>query len=167
MSTARLFLALWPDEAIRQQLVQRRDAWRWPRHASPVADAKLHVTLHFLGSVDEARVPELMEGFRVPVTPFELVLDTATVWHQSIAVLEPSSKPPALLDLHAALAREVDRLGLIVEERPYKPHVTMARRGGGAVPPQTLSPLHWQVDSYALVQSKIGEGGEYQLLQRY
>lgn len=167
MSTARLFLALWPDDTIRQQLVQRRDAWQWPRSASPVADAKLHVTLHFLGSVDEERVPELMEGFRVPVSPFELVLDTATVWHQSIAVLEPSRQPQALLDLHAALGCEVERLGLAVEERVYKPHVTMARRGGGAVPPQALTPLHWPVDSYALVQSKLGAGAEYQVLQRY
>lgn len=167
MNTARLFLALWPDETIRQQLVQRRDAWHWPRSASPVADDKLHVTLHFLGSVDMARVPELMEGFRVPVTPFELVLDTATVWHQSIAVLEPSHKPQPLLDLHAALAREVERLGLAVEERAYKPHVTMARRGGGSTPPEPLQPLRWFVDSYALVQSKLGDGGEYQVLQRY
>lgn len=167
MNTARLFLALWPDETIRQQLVQRRDAWHWHRSASPVADAKLHVTLHFLGSVDEGRIPELMEGFRVPVNPFELVLDTATVWHQSIAVLEPSRKPQALLDLHAALAREVERLGLALEERPYKPHVTMARRGGGSTPPEVLEPLLWSVDSYALVQSKLGAGAEYQVLQRY
>lgn len=167
MNTARLFLALWPDETIRQQLVQRRDAWRWPRSASPVADAKLHVTLHFLGSVDAARVPELVEGFRVPVTPFELILDTASVWHQSIAVLEPARKPQELLDLHAALAREVERLGLEVEERPYRPHVTMARRGGGSTPPDVFDPLRWAVDSYALVQSKLGAGAEYQVLRRY
>jgi RNA 2',3'-cyclic 3'-phosphodiesterase len=167
MGNARLFLALWPDEAIRRELVRRRDAWNWPSGASPVADAKLHVTLHFLGSVDEARIPELMEGFNVPYAPFELELDTAKVWHQSIAVLEPSSKPPQLLDLHAALELEVARMGLEVEDRLYKPHVTMARRAGGATPPEGMEPVRWTVDGYALVQSKMGDGGEYHVLHRY
>lgn len=164
---ARLFLALWPDDDVRHQLVRRRNAWRWPRGATPVADAKLHVTLHFLGFVDEARVPELMEGFRVPVTPFELELDTSKVWHRSIAVLEPAVIPWELLELHAALAHQVARMGLAVEDRPYKPHVTMSRRASGAVPPDFNEPLRWAVDGYALVQSKLNEGGEYRVLQRY
>ena len=165
--SVRLFLALWPDETIRQQLVQWRDAWDWPRHASPVADAKLHLTLNFLGNVDEARLPELMAGFDVPFKPFELELGRAVVWHQSIAVLEPLANPPELLELHALLNERVAALGLPVEERTYKPHVTMARRAGGATPPEGMPVLRWKADGYALVQSKLGATAEYGVVRAY
>ena len=164
---ARLFLALWPDETIRRQLVQRRDTWVWPHGASPVADAKLHLTLNFLGSVDEARLPELAAAFDVPFTPFEVELGRAVVWHQSIAVLEPLSTPPELMALHASLNERVAALGLPVEERAYKPHVTMARRAGHATPPEGMAPLRWQVGGYALVQSKLGATAEYGVVRSY
>ncbi|MFD2367013.1 RNA 2',3'-cyclic phosphodiesterase [Pseudoduganella sp. GCM10020061] len=165
--SVRLFLALWPDEAIRQRLTEWRDAWRWPNHAAPVADAKLHLTLNFLGSVEEERLPELVAGFEVPFTPFEVELGRPVVWHQSIAVLEPLAIPPELIELHARLNERVAALGLPVEERAYKPHVTMARRAGNATPPQGLEALRWQVDGYALVQSKLGAGAEYGVVRSY
>ncbi|HEY1043527.1 MAG TPA: RNA 2',3'-cyclic phosphodiesterase [Telluria sp.] len=163
----RLFLALWPDEAIRRQLVQARDSWRWPRSASPVADAKLHLTLNFLGSVDEERLPELEAAFDVPFTPFEVELGRPVVWHRSIAVLEPLSVPPELIELHTLLDERVAALGLPVEERAYKPHVTMARRAGNATPPERIAPLQWNVAGYALVQSKLGAGAEYGVVRAY
>jgi len=32
----RLFVALWPGPGIRHALRERRDAWDWPRGATPV-----------------------------------------------------------------------------------------------------------------------------------
>lgn len=164
---ARLFLALWPDDAVRAELVRWRDAWHWPRSASPVADGKLHLTLHFLGEVDEARLPELAEGFHVPFTPFSIEMARPVVWHRSIAVLEPLSVPGELLALYAALAERIARLGLTVEDRAYRPHVTMARRAGGATPPVSGPPVLWHTDGYALVQSKTDQAGGYSVVQAY
>ena len=163
----RLFLALWPDKSIRRQLVQWRDAWQWPNHSAPVADGKLHLTLNFLGNVDEALLPDLVEAFDVSFTPFEIELGRAVVWHQSIAVLEPLSIPPALFDLHVSLNERVAAAGLPVEDRIYKPHVTMARRAGKATPPEGMPAVRWQVDGYALVQSKLGHTAEYGVVQPY
>ena len=164
---ARLFLALWPDEDVRAQLVRWRDAWDWPRSASPVADGKLHLTLNFLGDVDEARMPELVAAFRVPFTPFDIEIGNPAVWHRSIAVLEPLAVPPELVDLHARLNEQVALLGLPVEERSYRPHVTMARRAGHATPPAGGPPILWHADGYALVQSKINESGSYSVVHAY
>ena len=160
----RLFLALWPDPALRHLLKERRDAWAWPKNASPVHPDKLHVTLHFLGGVPGERVPELLEGFAVPFDPFRLELNRAALWHNGIAVLEPERAPPALLALHARLSDALLALGLQPEARSYRPHVTMARRAGGATPPLEVPPVTWDARGYSLVESK---DGVYTVLREY
>jgi len=162
--STRLFLALWPDAAVRASLQTWRDAWTWPRGASPVHADKLHVTLHFLGGVPAERVPELAEGFAVPFEPFALRFERGTLWHNGIAVLEPSTTPPGLPALHAALSRALVGLGLQPEARPYRPHVTMARRAAGAGVPLDGPAVDWQVDRYVLVESTAGT---YTVLREY
>jgi 2'-5' RNA ligase len=161
---ARLFLALWPDPAVRAALRTWRGAWNWPRGASPVHTDKLHVTLHFLGDLPRARLPELLDAFQVPFTPFALRIARAALWHNGIAVLEPAEEPPALRDLHARLAQALVGLGLQPEARTYRPHVTMARRANGAGLPPDVPAIDWQVDRYVLVESR---SGSYNVLREY
>jgi 2'-5' RNA ligase len=164
--SARLFLALWPDAAVREALRTWRDAWTWPRGASPVATSKLHMTLHFLGNQPRERLDALLDGFAVPFSPFSLRLDVAELWHNGIAVLAPQDAPQPLLELHARLAQALAGLGLQPEARAYRPHVTMARRAAGAGLPPAGQVLDWQVDGYALVESRPGAGG-YTVLRAY
>ena len=166
-STTRLFLALWPDPAVRGQLREWRDLWDWPRGASPVHTDKLHLTLHFLGNQPSESLPALLDGLAVPMTPFRLKLDLAALWHNGVAVLAPSSVPQALLDLHAALSGALPGLGLEPEARTYRPHVTMARRAKGAVIPQDGPVIDWQIDHYTMVESKTGDGSGYTVLREY
>ena len=160
----RLFLALWPDPGLRHLLKERRDAWAWPKSASPVHADKLHVTLHFLGGLPGERLPELLQGFAVPFEPFRLELNRAALWHNGIAVLEPERAPPELLALHARLSSALVALGLPPEARSYRPHVTMARRAGGATLPPDGPPLVWDARGYSLVESK---NGLYTVLRDY
>ena len=162
--TTRLFLALWPDPALRHLLAGRRDAWTWPKGAAPVHADKLHVTLHFLGSLPSERLPELLDGVAVPFEPFRLDLTHAALWHNGIAVLEPSLTPPGLAALHGRLSDALLALGLQPEARRYRPHVTMARRATGATVPADGPPVLWDVRSYALVESK---NGVYTVLREY
>lgn len=162
--TSRLFLALWPSATIREQLRERRDAWQWPRGATPVHADKLHLTLHFLGDVPSERLPALLARFAVPFEAFRIDLGTPALWPHGIAVLEPLAVPPALLALHARLADALVDLGLQPETRSYRPHVTMARRAGGAALPENGPAIAWQADRYALVES---QGGVYTVLRDY
>jgi 2'-5' RNA ligase len=166
-TTNRLFLALWPDAAVRHQLKEWRDAWTWPRGASPVHADKLHVTLHFLGNQPSDSLPALLDGLAVPFTPFRLQLGVAELWHNGIAVLSPSAPPAELLDLHARLSAALPGLGLQPEARAFRPHVTMARRARGAGIPQSGPQIDWAIDHYALVESKPGDGGGYTVLREY
>jgi len=162
----RLFLALWPDDAVRAQLRARREAWTWPRGATPVHTAKLHLTLHFIGNVAAERLPALADGFALPFTPFTLRFGHAELWHNGIAVLSPHEEPQGLLDLHARLAGVMPGLGLQPEQRRYRPHVTMARRAAGAAVPQEGPEIVWEVDRYALVESRPGSDA-YTVMQEY
>lgn len=164
--SARLFLALWPGDAVREALRIRRDAWTWLRGAAPVPVGKLHLTLHFLGAQPRARLPELLDGFVVPFDPFTITIDAPAIWHNGVAVLEAHAVPAALLDLHARLAGALVALGLAPERRPYRPHVTLARRAVGAVAPPDAAPLDWTADGYALVESHLGGDG-YRVLRAY
>jgi 2'-5' RNA ligase len=165
---ARLFLALWPDEPTRRGLQAWQQALHWPSTARLTAPSDLHLTLHFIGNVPRARLPELATGLAQPFMPFDWVLDEFAVWHHGISVLQPSGEPPAaLLRLHASLAQALRLLALPVDARPFRPHVTLARHGSGARLPEgvALPPaVHWHADAgYVLAES----AGGYRVLQRF
>ncbi len=83
----RLFFALWPDEGVRAQLAH----WARELHAvcggRPMRAENLHVTLAFLGSVEDGRVAEV-ERVAGEVAPrvVSLILDQPGYWkHNRIA----------------------------------------------------------------------------------
>ena len=96
------------------------------------------------------------------VPPIELELDTLEVWPNQIAALVPSHESAELLALHARLAQALDHLHLPRELRPYRPHVTLARKAQGLIP-KPCGAIHWRASSYVLALSDRG----YHLLQHY
>jgi len=164
-SNLRLFLALWPAPAFLQQLVAHADGWSWPAQARRTRVERLHVTLHFIGDVAAARLPLLRQGLAVAWDGAgDLVLDKGTVWPGGIAVVEATKVQPPLAQLHAALADRLRALDLPVETRPWRPHVTLARKAMGARP-TPFEPLPWQgTPGYALVRT-VGGGRGYETLQ--
>lgn len=154
--SARLFLALWPDPAVRAQLAAARDRWTWPKHATPVRSERLHLTLHFIGEVEQEHAARLADALPAPTAPFQLSLQRNGLWPHGIAVLEPEAVPSGLTELQAALGELLRAHALPVDQRSYKPHVTLARRAAGALPGADGPLVHWQVDRYALVQSRAG-----------
>jgi 2'-5' RNA ligase len=157
--TWRLFLGVWPPPEVRTQILQCADAWQWPASARRTAPERMHITLHFLGNVPVERVPALQQGLSCQWAGCTLELDRAEVWPGGIAVLEASRVPPALADLHARLGEALQRLDVAVETRPYRPHVTLARKGQGARPSE-FAPIRWEAPPrYALMRSLAGGQG--------
>lgn len=151
---ARLFLALWPDAAVREHLAGWRDTWRWPHRATPVRSDRLHLTLHFIGDLPSTRVDEVADGLQVSISPFELHFGQNDLWPHGVAVLLPDRPPAALLDLQHALAIRLQALGLPLDPRSYRPHVTLARRAAGAAPERVGAYFRWPVSRYALMRSQ-------------
>ena len=164
---ARLFLALWPSPATRDGVIAWRNARPWPEGAALVAPEKLHMTLHFLGDVPRTRVAELSAGLAVRVEPFELAFDRVEIWSNGIAALRPIVAPVRALQLHSALRDALQRLDLATETRPFRPHVTLARRAQDAMSMALDEPVRWRVREYVLVESQRGAGGGYRVLRSY
>jgi RNA 2',3'-cyclic 3'-phosphodiesterase len=162
MTAAALFLALWPDDATREALAHWQCGWRWPAGAKVVAAERLHLTLHYIGPVADARVEAVARRLSVAVAPFTLRLGHAEVWPGGLAVLCPDDVPTAMFALHQDLADRLRALELPVERRAFKPHVTIARKAGGAQPPPPLS-LDLPVREVVLVASQES----YRVLCRY
>lgn len=102
-----------------------------PRGVRPVRRAQLHLTLHFLGDVEEECRAALCEALgRVRHEPF-------TIDVRGTGVFPPQGRPSvlwagvadssALATLHAAIGAAIVVCGLEVEKRPYTPHITLAR----------------------------------------
>lgn len=158
----RLFLALWPDDDTRAALLAWQQAQTWPATARLTRGDDLHLTLHFLGQVPQTLLPALKQALPAPCAPVALTLDRVEVWPNGVAVLLPDATPPALLALHRQLGDTLTQLGLLLESRPYQPHVTLARRARGLIA-QAALPLRWTAQHYVLVHSDHG----YHPLQHY
>lgn len=128
-------------------------------------DDSLHLTVHFIRDVPAERLPHLKRGLAVPAEPTSLRLDRFDVRERGIAVLTPSQVPNTLLRLHFHLGEALRRLGLPVESRPFRPHVTLARRASGAaLNREKPEVVPWRGGSYLPAESA---GGPYLPLKRF
>ncbi len=132
-----------------------------------VQPARLHITLHFIGSVPQDRLPELIAGLKVPFKPFDLKLNQPELWRQGLAVLGADATPARLMRLHGLLREALQRLELPTEAREFRPHITLARHARGAAPPAQPLMVRWHVDGYALVESNADPAIGYRIVQSY
>jgi len=160
----RLFTALWPGPVTRRALQAWADTLPWPAGARRVRPVDLHLTLQFLGEVDAARLPELIDALALPSPRTDLLLDRAVAFQGGALVLEPAELPERLSALQAALDQHLRAMGLPLERRAWRPHVTLARQARGMVCP-TPPALPWHSQGHVLVASR--PGSPYQVLQRF
>lgn len=164
----RLFFALWPDEAARAILapLAKRTASAGGGRAVPAAN--LHLTLVFLGDVPHDRIGLLSSvASTVRMSAFDLSLDrTGTFRRTGVAWAGPSTVPPALEALQRGLDRALRDAGFALEERPFVPHLTLARKLRTWPPAGPFGPAAWRVDGFSLVES-ARESGAYRDIGRW
>lgn len=160
----RLFLALWPEPEARAGAVAQQAHVRG-RH---VPERNLHVTLLFVGELPTARRPDLIEAFgAVRGHAFDIALDRREVTRRGIAWLGMTRVPAKLRQLHAAVSAVCEALDIDLEQRPLRPHMTLARRARPQRP-AIVEPIVWRVEEFTLVRSVRGEDGiRYESLHRW
>jgi 2'-5' RNA ligase len=164
----RLFIALWPPAGVREALVLWQREWQWPERASVVVPERLHATIHFLGDVAPERVLDLKYVLKsVPTPSFELQFGQAAIWQHGTAVIRPTNSPTALRGLHARIGLALAEIDMPADDRPYRPHVTLARRATGATPPAQPAAFAWEANhGFVLVQTLSGGRG-YEILEKF
>jgi RNA 2',3'-cyclic 3'-phosphodiesterase len=161
-STLRLFFALWPSSALRRALAVAAGPVVAQIEGQPVPAANLHVTLAFLGSVPDPTVAHLSEiGGQGGYPAIELDFDQLEYWPKpKVLVAMPSRVPPVGTAMAERLWQRIERLGFARDTRPWRPHLTLARKirrpppdglrfGTGQLPP-TDETARWGL---ALVES--------------
>ncbi len=194
----RLFFALWPDQATRQRLAHYCKWLIRSKNQSlrgrPVPADNLHITLAFLGNIDarqRACVELIAASIREDVScpTFELRLDQSGHWSRSrVLWLRPSETPESLARLAGRLQSGARQCGLSLDIRPYRPHLTVARkvsmgrfskdkvskdRISKDKDPQSVENmcaerLRWAVSSFVLVRSiPLPQGVRYEVLREW
>jgi 2'-5' RNA ligase len=169
-ATRRLFFAFWPDADTRGDLEHAcRKAVRGSG-GRPVPADKLHATLAFLGSVPETRLPEIRAvAVGLPAAPFELVFDGVEFWPKpQVLVAVCGQQPPAAAALERLLWSRLAPLGMAADPRPFRAHVTLARKVRKPAPGLGMRPVRWPVGEVSLVQSVTDPAGaRYEVLDRW
>ena len=166
----RLFFALWPDDGVRVRLAH------WSRELRALCGGRttrpenLHVTLAFLGKVEEAQVAEV-ERAAGGVAPkaVSLVLDQPGYWKRNrIAWAGASSVPEDLATLVAELRGALACAEIRFDAKPFVSHVTLLRDAREPQVMPALDPIAWRICGFALVRSvTLPRGSRYEVLRSW
>jgi len=163
----RVFFALWPDDTTRSALRFATQRAVQASSGRPIAKDNLHLTVAFLGELTADGLAAARAVPPIQVGEFEITLDAVGVWPESkILWLAPMAPPPALGELEARLWDGLADRGFRVEERIYRPHVTLARRARAIE--EVVEPVRWPVRELALVESiPYGKNVHYEVLETW
>lgn len=172
----KLFFGLEIPEAIKPDLLHVRaqvDGARWQN------EQQLHLTLAFLGQVEEPRVVLACDLARkVTAPPCELDVRGVGCFgspdHPKILWAGVTPEHP-LAELQQSLAAQLTSGGFKLKNHPFKPHITLSRFGARAGSMAALLKAHENtafgplpVNDFVLFESTPGpEGSVYNVLERF
>ena len=181
----RLFVAVELPPPVRRKLIEHIERLRHSvpnARASWIRDENLHLTLKFLGEIPVTSAEKLAAAVSIATTrvePFEIVVggcgafpprgQPRVLW---IGIEDPTGK---LLELHRALEDECGKAGFPREERPFYPHLTLARI---RTPRDSrhLAGVHKEIgfeaedvtaSELAVIRSELGEGSRHTVISRH
>lgn len=167
--TQRVFFALWPDETIRTSLSSLGRQYVQGNGRAVTAD-NLHLTVVFVGKVTAAK-RACMEAAATTVVapPIRVSLDSLGFWPRPrVLWVGASHTPSALTDLVKQVNTALVPCGFQPEARPFKAHVTLARKAKHPPDIEHIPPLVWQANEFCLVTSVVGErGSDYEVVGRW
>ena len=176
----RLFVAVEIGEALAARVAElSRALQRRAGDAAPhgkvtwVPPDRLHLTVRFIGEIDDGRAAAVGAALEPPlnVAPFDLTLAGAGAFPKSgsprVLWVGVASGREELVAAEREISTRLARLGIPEEERPYSPHLTLARvrepaglrsaRLLDGLTDQSLGAVH--VDAITLFHSKLSPKG--------
>jgi 2'-5' RNA ligase len=182
----RVFCAIELPEPVRQQVLQHiarlKDAVP-DTTASWSRDANLHLTLKFLGEIQQTSVSDFSNAASRAVAelvPFSIRLEETGIFPKHdqprvlwIGINDSSGK---LGELHARLEDESANAGFARDDRPFHPHLTLARLRQPRHA-RTLAAAHRELDfepaeiavsELLVIRSELSSAGsKYSIISRH
>lgn len=169
----RLFVAIELDEKFWEQLVELQDALRRVQpDISYTRPENFHLTLKFIGDFEESKLPQLCDSLNevLKMGEFSMALTALDFLPERgpIRIIGAAVNGGGKLEV---LQRMVEvacgRLEIPMENRRYRPHITLARarralpRSSKAklISSAPVTPVESLVDGFVLMQSKLSDKG--------
>jgi len=170
----RLFVALALPEDVAQGLLALQSgvpSARWSTRE------QLHLTLRFIGDVDESdanAIDDVLSGISAPRFTLELKGVGAFGGKNPRALWARIAPNEALIHLQRKIESAIQRLGFPAEERKFTPHVTLARLhatpAGRVMDYLTDHALYastpFGVENFALFSSRLTPNGSIYVAER-
>ena len=171
----RLFVGIFPSQATQKQLNQEADnlSKRLQTKVRLLAPEVLHLTVKFIGNIDETH----LSGFTTAFLKARGNLPSALLQIKHFRLF-PSRRKPRVIAAEIEQSSELDYifqffnrgfsdLGIVADQRSFKPHITIARSRHwqketiSTVPVQLVEPI----TSVALIHSQLtSQGAKYNIL---
>ena len=132
----RLFISIDLPDALTDAVADVQEPIREAKGLTLVTPEQAHVTLKFLGDVDEDRVPAIEEAVETAldatdVGPFETTVAGLGVFpsmdYISVVWAGVDDGADEMIRLHEAIERETTALGFDPEDHEFTPHITLGR----------------------------------------
>ena len=128
----RLFIGIPLDAIVVAELAALAERWRAPsdglRWSPPVG---WHITLQFLGSTKLEQKDCVTAALRrIRHAPFAIQLDPPGFFDRAGVFFAGVQLSPELVALQQKVIAATTPCGFVPEDRPYHPHITLARRRG-------------------------------------
>lgn len=172
----RLFAAVVPPEPVLDEVEAIITPLRTRRNVRWSAREMWHVTTAFYGEVEAPAVDDLalrLEQAAARSEPATVHLHNGTEFNGRVLALEVSGELGPLQVLAERSLAAGRAIGMPLERRRYRPHLTIARTGS-RIP---LAPLvhallgartqAWTTQECALVRSHLGDIPRYEVLGRF
>ena len=163
---ARLFFAIWPGAAASRELAAVAESLAGRFGGKPMPAEKIHMTLAFLGSLDDAGAGRAVAAAsQVKAAEIRMAIDQVGSFRRARVGWAAASRPnAALAALQDRLARELRSAGFALDDRAFTPHATLVRKIGKPVPPAPMAAVDWRSRALTLVESS---GGRYEVLESW
>ncbi len=154
----RCFVALWPDDAVRERLEAAAREWhrRFPA-ARRMRGANLHLTLAFIGELDEARARQIARALaQAAWRTGTWRVDRIGTFERARVLWAGSDDNPLLAAIAGPVRALLDELQVRYDRKPFAPHVTLLRnlpRSAAGASAPIEPPLEWIVAPPLLLHS--------------
>ncbi|SFJ70867.1 RNA 2',3'-cyclic phosphodiesterase [Thermoflavimicrobium dichotomicum] len=177
--TKRIFVAVPLPSGSKEQLAGQVEQWKQAFPFQKWVDPEdYHITLFFLGNCTEGKIDQVVSALEKVVStirPFSLSFSHLGTFGNKnqprIFWMGMEGDLSQLQMLQQRVVQTLEPIGFRAEDRPYRPHITLARKCKDSAFSLPAFPANlkqtWIVDRIVLYETKLGMTPMYHVLKTY